>query len=316
MKKFFSQFSLLFSLVTSSLVFGLLNPNVTNALEPCFSNNPDQNWVLLESEPFYRDPRGLNSRYVRISEPKEALESIRNSPRDFVKVKGLEIKILNGDWQVLPANGPYIVLLPGDAYRAYISYEGRSCSKRTIHLTAVEIKEVPSVDMSQYIQKISSNFQQEDKYKKIFGESLPLNLSADVQLGENEFERARVSNEALNVLASKGARMLFDTSCARTISNGGSFSKFMREGVYPVNGAVPKFLKIGKCSAKIYDAVVAEEVNYTNLMYLGTVTFNVSDPLNTLKQSKANNSIVCVKGKTTKKFSGANSKCPKGFKKV
>ena len=90
----------------------------------------------------------------------------------------------------------------------------------------------------------------------------------------------------------------------------------MREGVYPVNGAVPKFLKIGKCSAKIYDAVVPEEVDYTNLMYLGTVTFNVSDPLNTLKQSKANNSIVCVKDKTTKKFSGANSKCPKGFKKV
>ncbi len=201
------KFLLLCSLVTSSLAFSLLNPNVTNALEPCFSNIPDQNWVLLEWESLYRDPRGLNSRYVRISEPKEALDSIRNSPKDFVKVKGLEIKILNGEWQVLPANGPYIVLLPGDAYRAYITYEGRSCSKRTIQLTAVEINEVPSVDMSQYIQSISSNFQQEDKYKKIFGESLPLNLSADVELGENEFERARVSNEALKVLASKGARM-------------------------------------------------------------------------------------------------------------
>jgi hypothetical protein len=315
MKKFFFQFSLLSSLVTSSLAFGFLNPNVTNALEPCFSNIPDQNWVLLGSEPFGRDPRGLNSRDVRISEPIEASDSIRNSPKDFVKVKGLEIKILNGDWQVLPGNGPYVVLLPGDAYRAYITYEGRSCSKRTIYLTAVEIKEVPSVDMSQYIQKISSNFQQEDKYKKIFGESLPFNLSADVQLGENEFERARVSNEALN-LVSRRARMLFDTSCARTVSNGGSFSKLMREGVYPVNGALPKFLKIGKCSAKIYDAAVAKEVDYNNLMYLGTVTFNVTDPLNTLKQSKANNSIVCVKGKSKKILSGNNAKCPTGYKKA
>ena len=315
MKKFSTQISLLFILVASSLAFGVIIPNVTNALEPCFSNIPDQNWVQLDSLLFNR-AEGLNSRYLRISEPKAASESINNTPKDFVKVQGLEIKILNGDWQVLPSNGPYVVLLPGDSYRAYITYEGRSCSKRTIYLTAVEIKEVPSVDMSQYILEISSNFQQEEKYKKFFGESLPFNLSANLQLGENEFERAWVSNEALKVLVSKRARMLFDTSCARTVSKGDFFSKFMREGGYPLNGVLPKFLKIGKCSAKIYDAVVAENVDYSNLMYLGTVTFNVSDPLNTLKQSKANNSIVCVKGKSKKILSGNNAKCPTGYKKA
>jgi len=314
MKKFLAHLFIVPSLVISSFVFVILNPNMANALEPCFSNIADQNWVQLESSLFDLGAQGLNSRYVRFQEPKEASESIKSAPKDFVIVQGFEVKILNGDWQVLLRNGPYVVLLPGDAFRAFITYEGRSCSKRTIYSTTVEIKEVPSVGMSQYIQKISSNFQEEDKYKKIFGESLPFNLSAEVQLGENEFERAVVSNEALKVLVSRRARMLFDTSCARTVSKGDFFSKFMREGGYPVNGLPPKFLRVGKCSAKVYDAAVVEMANYSNLTYLGTVNFNVTDPLNTLKQIKPKNTIDCVKGKVTKKITAP--KCPAGYKRL
>jgi hypothetical protein len=106
--------------------------------------------------------------------------------------------------------------------------------------------------------------------------------------------------------------MLFDSTCARTVSEGDYYSKFVREGAYPLSGLAPKFITVGKCGAKVFDR---STVNQNNLMYLGTVTFNVSDPLNTLKLSKAKNSIVCVQDKSKKIISVKNPKCPSGYKK-
>jgi hypothetical protein len=318
MKKFLAHLLIVPSFVISSFAFVILNPNMANALEPCFSSVPDTNWRSIYPDLYNAGNERIFSRNL-ILEPKEVSESVRTTPKDFVVVEGVEFKVLNGDWQALPGKGnASLSLLPGDSYRAYKSYEGKGCSKRTVYLPTIVVIEIPTISMNQFIEQASANYQEAEKYKNILGDSLPFALNAEVQLGENEFERAWTSNEALRFLiqrrVGKGGsaiKMLFDTSCARTILKSDYYGKFMREGTYPVPASNPKFLKVGNCSAKVYDAGI---VNSNNLMYLGTINFNVTDPLNTLKQIKPKNTISCIKAKITKKITG--SKCPAGYKKA
>ena len=317
MKRFLKRLSVVFSLLIFYPSFVILNPYVAKALEPCFSDISDQNWLSIRPDLYNSGNSTLIPRLI--SDPKEVSESIKVAPKDFVVVEGFEFKALNGDWQALQGRSNALpTQLPGDSYRAYKSYEGKNCSKRTIYLPTIVVAEIPSIGMSQYIDKASANYQEAEKNKNILGDSLPFALNAEVQLGENEFERAWTSNEALRFLiqrrVGKGGsaiKMLFDTSCARTVSKSDYYGKIVREGTYPVPGSNPKFLKIGKCSAKVYDAGI---VNPSNLLYLGTVSFDVTDPLNTLKQMKPKNAINCIKGKITKKIS--SKKCPAGYKRI
>jgi hypothetical protein len=102
---------------------------------------------------------------------------------------------------------------------------------------------------------------------------------------------ANVSSKSLSLAAtvSSGAVVTYSTTSA---------------GICSITGSTLNLLKSGNCS------VTATQVGTSTLMPVSsTATVMLTGAVVTDKKS-----ITCVKGKSTKKVSGANPKCPKGYK--
>ena len=76
-----------------------------------------------------------------------------------------------------------------------------------------------------------------------------------------------------------------------------------------ISGSTLNLLKAGNC------VVIASQAGTSTLAPVSTsATITLTGAVVTPKQVATKKTIVCVKGKTTKKVSGINPKCPKGYK--
>jgi hypothetical protein len=99
---------------------------------------------------------------------------------------------------------------------------------------------------------------------------------------------------ALAATASSGASVIYSTPSADTCS---------------ITGSTLNLLKAGNCvvtASQAGTSTLAPVSTTATIMLTGTVI--APTPIATKK------TIVCTKGKTNKKVSGANPKCPKGYK--
>ena len=99
---------------------------------------------------------------------------------------------------------------------------------------------------------------------------------------------------ALAATASSGASVIYSTTSADACS---------------ITGSTLNLLKVGNCvitASQAGTSTLAPVSTTTTIMLTGAVI--APSPIATKK------TIVCVKGKTNKKVSGANPKCPKGYK--
>jgi hypothetical protein len=97
---------------------------------------------------------------------------------------------------------------------------------------------------------------------------------------------------------------------AATASSGGavSFSSTSTENC-TISGSTLNLLKAGSC------VITATQAGTSTLAPVSaSATITLTGIVVTPKPVATKNTIVCVKGKTTKKVSGTNPKCPKGFK--
>ena len=95
-----------------------------------------------------------------------------------------------------------------------------------------------------------------------------------------------------------------------TASSGGavSFTSTSTENC-TISGSTLSLLKAGNC------VVTASQAGTSTLAPVSaSATITLSDAVLTPKPVATKKTIVCVKGKTTKKISGTNPKCPKGYK--
>ena len=95
-----------------------------------------------------------------------------------------------------------------------------------------------------------------------------------------------------------------------TASSGGavSFTSSSTENC-AISGSTLNLLKPGNC------VVTASQAGTSTFAPITTsVTITLTGTVVTPKQAVSKKTIVCVKGKTTKKVSGTNPKCPKGYK--
>ena len=82
-------------------------------------------------------------------------------------------------------------------------------------------------------------------------------------------------------------------------------------------GLDPTGYEISNGVFRIYYTKFPEAKGGDYVLGRGTLTFTAAEsktPTVTAPASGAKKSISCVKGKTTKKVTGTNPKCPKGFK--
>ena len=94
---------------------------------------------------------------------------------------------------------------------------------------------------------------------------------------------------ALSATASSGGVITYETSSA---------------GICSITGSTLNLLKVGNCS------ITATQAGTTTLAPISaTATVMIAGSV-----APAKKTITCVKGKKTKKVSGTNPKCPRGFK--
>jgi hypothetical protein len=105
-----------------------------------------------------------------------------------------------------------------------------------------------------------------------------------------------VSAKALTLAAtaSSGATVIYSTTSSDACS---------------ITGSTLNLLKAGNC------IVTASQAGTSTLAPVSTsATITLTGTVITPKPVSTKKTIVCVKGKTTKKVSGTNPKCPKGYK--
>lgn len=206
--------------------------------------------------------------------------------------------------------------MPDDSWRGFVTYEGKTCAKRTVYFPEVVIEQVPPLSLSEYVKKVTKDFKEEESLLQALSTGLPFELKTDYAEASLMFGDPDSTNgirlQALTLLQDRLTFDFVDGTCFQRSDHVEMLERstsWKKRGFG--NGA---FLKSGNCQARVYDHMIFDESRY---MYLGTVTFNVPNSAKPVvvkqKSKKVTQKITCIKGKTTKVVSGSNPKCPKGY---
>ena len=211
------------------------------------------------------------------------------------------------------------------------NYVGKNCLSRDVKITKV-INAASVVfefqTFNDYIKKYSTDFmQQENAYKyysslkeyfatKVFTikskQLMPNELGGSIGL----FLSLRTTQKDLRTVPLRNSFVYFPTKCAfqRVLDSGGNQTNerifaFFVGGQSSPNQVIMNFLNEGECIG------VLMEGGYDPANRAAGIAEKVADIKYVVNLKPSTTSIVCVKGKLTKKVTAANPKCPSGYKK-
>ena len=284
--------------------------NSASAIEPCFVNVPDSAWdYISEKSPvFAREGSQVLGYWVS---PVEVSEEInKSSGKDYVYKVVRQIKTPNNEnWVDIQkvSNGVRLPLVPGDKYRNLITYEGRSCSPRTVIMKELVVGLGTTPSVKEYAAKFSRNFQKENEVTSRFTTEFPIRLASQSVKMSTEYDIGRdprILDFIINSSRETGPTIHFKDNCAKVTS--GPFEKILPNTWRIIGMGEPKFVftRSGLCAGEVFSHAFEGDLAP---FLMGTFEFNVSAAKNT--------PTICVKGKVIKQISSPNAKCPKGFKK-
>jgi hypothetical protein len=283
--------------------------NSASAIEPCFVNVPDSAWDYIseKSPAFAREGSQVLGYWVS---PVEVSEEInKSSGKDYVYKVVRQIKTPNNEnWVDIQkvSNGVRLPLVPGDKYRNLITYEGRSCSPRTVIMKELVVGLGITPSVKEYAAKFSRNFQKENEVTSRFTTEFPIKLASQSVKMSTEYDIGRdprILDFVINNSRETGPTIHFKDNCAKVTS--GPFEKILPNTWRIIGMSEPKFIftRNGVCTGEVFSHAFQGDLAP---FLIGTLEFNVSEA--------KNSPVICVKGKLTKKVSGTNPKCPKGYK--
>lgn len=288
-------------LVVLSLISSLLVPiaSTANANEKCLASFPDSDWIN-------GTPAGVKSLLGF-----DLVEKIDRTPKVDSRIH------------------PYFSLGDHTNTTTY-SYVGKNCLSRDVRVS----KEVSAKSVifefqtfDEYIKKYSRDFvQQENSYKyyssikdyfssKVFTLNSKQLTSTEASGALGLFQVLRTMKKDLMLVPPRNTFVYFPTKCAfqKVLDSEGNETNermfaFFVGGQIPPNRVVLNFQNEGECNG------VLMEGGFDAANRASGVAEKIADIKYVVKSKPLTTSITCAKGKLVKSITGANPRCPAGYK--